>query len=55
MKMTNEQKKAILESVIDSLSNIDTLVQYTVPNECYDIHNQIDILIDQVSEIIDTI
>lgn len=53
--MTNEQKKAILESVINRLDDIDTLVQQTVPNECYDIHNQIDSLIDQVSEILDNI
>lgn len=55
--MTSAEKKAILESVINHLYNIDTLVQETLGpgDECYDIHSQIDIVIDLVGETIDNL
>ena len=53
--MTNEQKKAILENVINRLSNIDNLVQETIPHECLDIHTESDDLIFEIHNIIDQI
>jgi len=53
--MTNEQKKAILENVTNRLSNIDSLVQETIPHECLDIHTKIDDLIFEIHDIIDNL
>jgi len=54
-KMKHEQKVLILQDVLKRLSELDTLVQQTIPHECLSIHTEIDFLIDDISELIDSI
>jgi len=53
--MKHEQKVLILQDVLKRLSELDTLVQQTIPHECLSIHTEIDFLIDDISELIDSI
>ena len=53
--MKHEQKVLILQDVLKRLSELDTLVQQTIPHECLSIHTEIDFLIDDISELIDFI
>jgi len=42
-------------NVMKRLSELDALVQKTIPHECLSIHTEIDSIIDDVSELIDYI
>ena len=53
--MKHEQKVLLLQNVMKRLSELDALVQKTIPHECFDIHVEIDCIIDDVSELIDYI
>ncbi len=54
-KMKHEQKVLLLQDVMKRLSELDALVQKTIPHECLSIHTEIDSIIDDVSELIDYI
>jgi hypothetical protein len=54
-KMKHEQKVLLLQDVMKRLSELDALVQKTIPHECLSIHTDIDSIIDDVSELIDYI
>ena len=53
--MKHEQKVLLLQDVMKQLSELDALVQKTIPHVCLSIHTDIDSIIDDVSELIDYI
>jgi len=55
--MKSEKQKAILEAAIKRLYEIDTLVQENLGagDECYNIHSEIDIVIEMIGEAADSL
>jgi hypothetical protein len=49
--MTPKEQSAILNRVDELLEIVDCLVQTAVPEDCYNIHNEIDNLKDSVLEL----
>jgi hypothetical protein len=52
--MTPAEKVSILVRATELLEIVDCLVQSTVPESCYDIHNDIENVKDSIQELTDT-